>query len=57
MLLGSEAVQRLWSACCAGLEEQFLVSLEDLEALVPTVQAPVGPVPTQVGAVAAFSSS
>jgi hypothetical protein len=33
-LLGSEAVQRVWSPRCVGVEEQFLVSLEDLEALV-----------------------
>ena len=37
-LLGTEAVQRLWSPCCVGLEEQFLVSFECLEALVPTCQ-------------------
>ena len=41
-LLGSEAVQRLWSACCVGLEEQFLVSFKCLEALAPTLRSPVG---------------
>jgi hypothetical protein len=37
-LLGSETIQRLWGACCVGLEEQFLVSFESLEALVATCQ-------------------